>query len=217
MEWLFIGLFAYSMYKAVSLLCEMTDLTEQLRLTSTQVMLVKMSLVVLIVAFVAGLALYAKAKSNRYIVKTITNKTWDDREGKSKQTESTKREVESSSTPSSSESASSEAHKNSFFVKYADVLRGDWVSIKAPSDFNGKYLGSTVEKTRQLLESCLGKVLFVDEAYGLMPGKYHADVRLRGSERNHEFCGLSQGRDRAGACRIRGQAERRRPGRAAWA
>jgi hypothetical protein len=42
-------------------------------------------------------------------------------------------------------------------------------------DFVGEYLGSTANKTKKLLNSCLGGVLFVDEVYALGPGQKDKD------------------------------------------
>ncbi|KAJ4309602.1 hypothetical protein N0V84_011415 [Fusarium piperis] len=44
------------------------------------------------------------------------------------------------------------------------------VVIKNPSDFVGEALGSSEAKTRTLLASTIGKVLIIDEAYGLCSG-----------------------------------------------
>lgn len=38
------------------------------------------------------------------------------------------------------------------------------------NDFIGQYVGHTAEKTNKLMISCLGKVLFIDEAYALING-----------------------------------------------
>ncbi len=43
------------------------------------------------------------------------------------------------------------------------------------SDFIGKYLGHTAAKTTKLLESCLGGVMFLDEAYSLGPKNGDSD------------------------------------------
>lgn len=45
--------------------------------------------------------------------------------------------------------------------------------IASPADFIGQYLGFTSQKTRTFLKSSLGKVVFVDEAYGFIPRKDH--------------------------------------------
>jgi SpoVK/Ycf46/Vps4 family AAA+-type ATPase len=46
------------------------------------------------------------------------------------------------------------------------LTKGNFL-IAQRSDFIGEYLGSTALKTKKLLESCIGGVLFIDEAYSL--------------------------------------------------
>jgi hypothetical protein len=48
------------------------------------------------------------------------------------------------------------------------------VVVKNPSDFIGEALGSSEAKTRALLASTIGKVLIIDEAYGLSSGSSHS-------------------------------------------
>ena len=57
--------------------------------------------------------------------------------------------------------------KTEFFKTYADVLNNSRVVFKSPADF--MYLGWTSSKSREVLQQSLGKVLFVDEAYGFIP------------------------------------------------
>jgi hypothetical protein len=45
--------------------------------------------------------------------------------------------------------------------------------LKNPSDFIGESLGSSEAKTRSILASTIGKVLIIDEAYGLCSGSGH--------------------------------------------
>lgn len=47
------------------------------------------------------------------------------------------------------------------------MLKKGTFKIAQRSDFVGEYLGSTAIKTKKLLESCIGGVLFIDEAYSL--------------------------------------------------
>lgn len=44
------------------------------------------------------------------------------------------------------------------------------VVIKTPSDFIGAYHGQSEENTKTILRATAGKVLIIDEAYGLFPG-----------------------------------------------
>ena len=47
--------------------------------------------------------------------------------------------------------------------------------IAKREDFVGEYLGQTAMKTKRLLTSCTGGVLFIDEAYALGPGQRDRD------------------------------------------
>jgi len=47
--------------------------------------------------------------------------------------------------------------------------------IAKREDFVGEYLGQTAMKTKRLLSSCVGGVLFIDEAYALGPGQRDRD------------------------------------------
>lgn len=42
--------------------------------------------------------------------------------------------------------------------------------IKNPSDFIGAHLGESEKNTKGILESTIGKILIIDEAYGLYTG-----------------------------------------------
>jgi hypothetical protein len=54
--------------------------------------------------------------------------------------------------------------------KNMDILSRDGVfRIATREDFIAGYLGQTAIKTRELLDSCLGGVLFIDEVYSLGP------------------------------------------------
>jgi len=56
---------------------------------------------------------------------------------------------------------------------------GDFI-MTTPSDLKGSAVGEAAERTRALLDSAKGKVLFIDEAYNLDPqrhaGGYGAEV-----------------------------------------
>ena len=48
-------------------------------------------------------------------------------------------------------------------------------TIAKREDFIAQYLGQTAIKTRALLESCIGGILFIDEVYSLGPGQKDKD------------------------------------------
>ena len=52
------------------------------------------------------------------------------------------------------------------------ILATDEVLERSASDMIGQYVGHTSDKTKKLLESALGKVLLIDEAYRLASGGY---------------------------------------------
>ena len=69
-------------------------------------------------------------------------------------------------------------------------------------DFIAGYLGQTAIKTRKLLESCIGGVLFVDEVYSLCPRKSDRDsfsdetietITAFLSEHKNDFCFIGAG------------------------
>lgn len=69
-------------------------------------------------------------------------------------------------------------------------------------DFVAEYLGQTAIKTKKLLKSCLGGVLFIDEIYSLAPGRTDRDSfakeaidTLTGflSEHKNDFCCIAAG------------------------
>lgn len=53
------------------------------------------------------------------------------------------------------------------------LLTSSAVVLKTPSDFIGESLGTSEAKTRGILSATIGKVLIVDEAYGLCSGSGH--------------------------------------------
>lgn len=74
--------------------------------------------------------------------------------------------------------------------------------VVSREDFVGEYLGSTAIKTKKLLKSCLGGVLFVDELYSLGPGQKDKDsfskeaidtINLFLSEHKNDFCFIGAG------------------------
>ena len=69
-------------------------------------------------------------------------------------------------------------------------------------DFIAPYLGQTAIKTRVLLESCVGGILFIDEAYALGPGQKDKDSFSKEaidtlnaflSEHKNDFCCIIAG------------------------
>jgi SpoVK/Ycf46/Vps4 family AAA+-type ATPase len=69
-------------------------------------------------------------------------------------------------------------------------------------DFIGQYLGETTQKTKKVLSSCIGGVLFVDEIYALGPGQKDKDsyskeaidtINVFLSEHKNDFCFIAAG------------------------
>jgi SpoVK/Ycf46/Vps4 family AAA+-type ATPase len=69
-------------------------------------------------------------------------------------------------------------------------------------DFIAEYLGQTAIKTRRLLKSCLGGVLFIDEVYSLAPARSDRDSFAKEaldtltaflSEHKNDFCCIAAG------------------------
>lgn len=87
-------------------------------------------------------------------------------EGKSGKTTGDQSKVESSESSKVQGSEDKPAKKN-FFQEYS-VLSSKQVDLVSPADFIGKYLDFMADETGKLLNDSLGKVLFVDEVYGLM-------------------------------------------------
>jgi ABC-type oligopeptide transport system ATPase subunit len=54
------------------------------------------------------------------------------------------------------------------------LSKGTFKIVKR-TDFIGKFLGHTAEKTEKLLKKCIGGVMFIDEAYSLGPGDKDKD------------------------------------------
>ena len=52
--------------------------------------------------------------------------------------------------------------------RFGFLSNGD-VVVKGPADFLGDVVGSSEKKTIDILESCRGKVLVLDECYALNP------------------------------------------------
>lgn len=62
----------------------------------------------------------------------------------------------------------------SIYKELGILSKGTFTTVKR-SDFIGKYLGHTADKTQRLLNRCKGGVMFLDEAYSLGPKKEDAD------------------------------------------
>jgi hypothetical protein len=87
--------------------------------------------------------------------------------------------------------------------KNMGVLSADGVfKIAKREDLVAEYLGQTAVKTKKLLESCLGGVLFIDEVYALGPGKKDSDsfskeaidtLNVFLSENSDNFCCIIAG------------------------
>lgn len=60
------------------------------------------------------------------------------------------------------------------YTKLGNLSKGVF-KIAGREDLVGEYLGQTAVKTRKLMESCRGGVLFIDEAYSLGNGKANQD------------------------------------------
>lgn len=82
------------------------------------------------------------------------------------------------------------------------ILSENTFKIAHRDDFIAGYLGQTASKTKKLLESCLGGVLFIDEAYSLAPRVNDRDSfskeaidTLTGflSEHKNDFCCIIAG------------------------
>jgi hypothetical protein len=61
------------------------------------------------------------------------------------------------------------------YAKLGILSNKNIFKIAKREDFIGEYLGHTATKTKKLLNSCLGGVLFIDEAYALGPGQKDKD------------------------------------------
>lgn len=55
-------------------------------------------------------------------------------------------------------------------LAHIGLLSNGEVVVKNPSDFIGPHMGSSEDQTKGILASSMGKVLVIDEAYGLYPG-----------------------------------------------
>lgn len=83
------------------------------------------------------------------------------------------------------------------------VLSPDGVfKVATREDFIAEYLGQTAIKTKKLLESCIGGVLFIDEVYALGSGTKDSDsfskeaidtINVFLSEHNDSFCCIIAG------------------------
>lgn len=88
------------------------------------------------------------------------------------------------------------------YVKMGILSDTGTFKIAYRDDFIAEYLGQTAIKTKKLLKSCIGGVLFIDEIYALGPGKNDRDSfskeaidTLTGflSEHKNDFCCIAAG------------------------
>jgi len=87
--------------------------------------------------------------------------------------------------------------------KNMGILSSDGVfRIAKREDFIAEYLGQTAIKTKKLLESCIGGILFIDEVYALGPGQKDHDsfskeaidtLNVFLSEHSDSFCCIIAG------------------------
>ena len=86
--------------------------------------------------------------------------------------------------------------------KNLGVLSKNIFKIAHRDDFVAEYLGQTAIKTKKFLKSCIGGVLFIDEAYSLGPGKKDSDSFSKEaidtlcsflSEHKNDFCCIIAG------------------------
>jgi DNA polymerase III delta prime subunit len=82
--------------------------------------------------------------------------------------------IVNSSNPTNSLNNWSSSDKSTINKKLENIKDaepdGDILRIVTRADFVDKYVGGTDKKTLNLLKSCIGKVLFIDEAYSLING-----------------------------------------------
>ena len=88
------------------------------------------------------------------------------------------------------------------YQKMGILSQNSSFKIAKREDFIGEYLGSTATKTKKLLNSCIGGVLFIDEAYSLGPGQKDKDsfskeaidtLNVFLSEHKQDFCCIIAG------------------------
>lgn len=87
--------------------------------------------------------------------------------------------------------------------KSMDILsKNGCFKVAYRDDFVAGYLGQTAIKTRKLLNSCIGGILFVDEVYSLGPGVHDRDsfskecietITAFLSEHKNDFCFIGAG------------------------
>lgn len=82
------------------------------------------------------------------------------------------------------------------------LSRSGGFKIAHRDDFIAEYLGQTAIKTKKLLKSCLGGVLFIDEVYSLAPARSDRDSFAKEaldtltaflSEHKNDFCCIAAG------------------------
>lgn len=158
-----MAIIGFCVYKLVQLLWTRMNMSKLLALEGKEELVVQLLLVAGLLFVLTYLTILTQKKYS----------SWSSRESAVKETVRSNVTSDRERDDSSIDGHGEVDVRESFFEKYSDVLSGDRVVIASPADFIGQYLGFTSEKTRNFLKSSLGKVVFVDEAYGFIPRKDH--------------------------------------------
>lgn len=153
---IFKSVLVYVVYVAVSRSWNMLGLSERFGVELVERLVLQAMLTAAICATMWLAYAYVRSKVR-------ASKNASTSKAKSSENEAT------SKTDSRAQEGSRKTDNMTYFEQYADILESENILLRSPADFIGKYMGHTAEKTRLLLNSALGKVLFVDEAYGFLP------------------------------------------------
>lgn len=163
---------AFAMYKLVQMLWEHMDMSRRMDLRGHEALALQLLIVVACIFSVAYVMKKARKHFNMWL-NSSTKDTSSAAAGKGTHSRSGSKATDAAG-PRSDEPTDAEVEvRTNFFEKYADVLDSDKVVLASPTDFIGQFLGFTAEKTRAFLNKHLGKVVFVDEAYGFIPKGDH--------------------------------------------